>query len=253
MFDAMETAFSRTEILLGRDALDYLAQCHVLVAGLGGVGGYVAENLARAGVGRLTLIDHDTVGPSNLNRQLVALHSSLGRAKVAVMRERIADIAPDCRVEGHATFLDGKNVRPLLAELSPDILADCIDAIACKVELILAAQTLNLPIFSSMGAGNRLDPAQIRLARLNQTEGCPLAREVRALLRKAGGSLDFWTVYSREAPRPAAPAQTSGTGPGGRAKTVNGTISYMPAFFGLWLSAAILRHALRVGGFSQIV
>ncbi|WP_291512144.1 tRNA threonylcarbamoyladenosine dehydratase [Acidithiobacillus sp.] len=246
----MESPFSRTEILLGSEALDYLGQCHVVVAGLGGVGGYVAENLARAGVGRLTLIDHDRVGVSNLNRQLVALHSTIGRMKVAVMRERIADIAPNCRVDVREVFLDGRNVYPLLAEIGADILADCIDAIACKVELILAAQSLGLSVFSSMGAGNRLDPAQIRLARLNQTEGCPLAREVRALLRKAGGSLDLWTVYSRETPRPTAPAEAPTAGPGGRGKTINGTISYMPAFFGLWLSSAILQHALRSGGFS---
>jgi len=249
----MEDAFSRTEILLGRDALDHLARCHVVVAGLGGVGGYVAENLARAGIGQLTLIDHDRVGLSNLNRQLVALNSTLGRAKVRVMQERIADIAPNCRVNAHQVFLDGNNVGPLLARIGADILADCIDAIACKVALILAAQRLGLPVFSSMGAGNRLDPAQIRLARLNQTQGCPLAREVRALLRKAGASLDIWTVYSREAPRPAAAAETPDAGPRGRAKTVNGTISYMPAFFGLWLSAAIVRHVLHTGGFSQIV
>ncbi|MEY2341174.1 ThiF family adenylyltransferase [Acidithiobacillus sp. IBUN Pt1247-S3] len=239
-----DEASIRTRILVGDDGMARLAASHVLVAGLGGVGAYVAENLARGGVGRLTLVDHDRVGVSNLNRQLVALHSTQGMPKVEVMAARIADMAPNCQVSAHQTFLQADNVQALLAESGATVLADCIDAIACKAALIQAAQGLGMQIYASMGAGNRLDPSQVRIARLNQTEGCPLARELRGLLRHAGASLDVWAVYSRERPRPAAPREAPGHGPCGRPKTVNGTISYMPAFFGVYLAGAILQQIL---------
>ncbi|WP_312261513.1 tRNA threonylcarbamoyladenosine dehydratase [Candidatus Igneacidithiobacillus taiwanensis] len=240
----LDEALIRTQILLGDAGISRLAASHVFLAGLGGVGAYVAENLARAGVGRLTLVDHDCVGMSNLNRQLVALHSTLGRPKVEVMAERIADIAPNCQIDAQQVFLQADNVHALLAASGATVLADCIDAIACKAALIRAAQTLGMRIFSSMGAGNRLDPSQVRVARLNQTEGCPLARELRGLLRHAGASLDLWAVYSRERPRPPAPREAPDQGPGGRPKTVNGTISYMPALFGIHLAGAIVQHLL---------
>ena len=241
MFD---DAFERTRILVGDDGLARLADAHVFLAGLGGVGAYVAENLARAGVGQLTLVDHDCVSGSNLNRQLVALHSTQGMPKVEVMARRIADIAPNCRVTTQQTFLQADNVQAVLRDSTATVLADCIDAIACKAALIQAAQGLGMAIYSSMGAGNRLDPGQVRLARLNQTEVCPLARELRGLLRHAGASLDLWAVYSREQPRPTAPRATPDAGPGGRPKTVNGTISYMPAIFGVHLAGAILQRLL---------
>ena len=239
-----DDASVRTRILIGEEGVARLAASHVFIAGLGGVGAYVAENLARAGVGRLTLVDHDCVGLSNLNRQLVALHSTLGQPKVEVMAERIADIAPDCQVDAWQIFLQADNVRDLLAQSGATVLADCIDAIASKAALIQAAQGLSMQIYASMGAGNRLDPGQVRMARLNQTEGCPLARELRGLLRHAGASLDLWAVYSRERPRPAAPREAPNHGPGGRPKTVNGTISYMPALFGVHLAGAILQQLL---------
>ncbi len=239
-----ENPFVRTEILLGEHALERLAGSHVFVAGVGGVGGYVAENLARAGIGRLTLVDHDAVSPSNINRQLVALHSTIGMAKVDVMAARIADIAPGCRVTALRQFIGREDAEALLMQSGAGMLADCIDAIACKAGLIHAAQRLNLPVYSSMGAGNRLDPGQVRIARLNQTHGCPLARELRGTLRQAGASLSLWAVYSPETPRPPAPRELPGNGPAGRAKTVNGTISYMPAIFGTLLAGSILRHLL---------
>ncbi|MCE5387741.1 MAG: tRNA threonylcarbamoyladenosine dehydratase [Acidithiobacillus sp.] len=234
----------RTQILLGEDALEVLSRSHVVIAGLGGVGGYVAENLARAGLGRLSLIDHDRVGLSNLNRQLLALYSTLGRPKVEVMAERIADMAPQCQVDVLQEFIGAENAPSLLGRLGAPILADCIDSIACKALLIQAAQDRGMRIFSSMGAGNRLDPAQVCVAKLNQTEGCPLARELRARLRQAGASLDLWAIFSREQPRPTAPPAVPDCGPQGRAKTVNGTISYMPAFFGVWLAGAIVQSLL---------
>ncbi|MHB1580818.1 MAG: tRNA threonylcarbamoyladenosine dehydratase [Acidithiobacillus sp.] len=243
----MPHPFARTEILLGVPAVATLRDRHVFIAGVGGVGGYVAENLARAGVGHVTLVDHDVVSVSNLNRQLVALHSTLDQPKVAVMAARIRDIHPDCVLETRQEFINADNAQSLLTGSGAEVVADCIDAIACKAVLIQTAQTLGLPVFSSMGAGNRLDPRRVRVARLNQTEKCPLARELRALLRKNGASLDVQTVFSDESPRPPSPpAEVSALG--GRAKTVNGTISFMPALFGVLLSGIILQHLLATGG-----
>ena len=242
----MPHPFARTEILLGASAVANLRDRHVLLAGVGGVGGYVAENLARAGIGHITLIDHDVVGISNINRQIVALHSTLDQPKVAVMAARIRDIFPDCVLETRQEFISADNATRLLADSGAEMVVDCIDAIACKAILIQTAQTLGLPVFSSMGAGNRLDPRRVRVARLNQTEKCPLARELRALLRKNGASLDVQTVFSDESPRrETPPVEVSSAG--GRAKTVNGTISFMPALFGVVLSGIVLQHLLATG------
>ena len=242
----MTHPFARTAILLGAPAIEALRDRHVLIAGIGGVGGYVAENLARAGIGHLTLVDHDVVSISNLNRQLVALHSTLDQPKVEVMAARIRDIHPDCVLKMHQVFISDDSAPALLMDSGAEIVADCIDAIACKAILIQHAQRLRLPVFSSMGAGNRLDPRRVRVATLNQTEKCPLARELRALLRKNGASLDLQTVFSDESPRPTAPP-AEGAGSGARAKTVNGTISFMPALFGVILSGLILHHLLKTG------
>ncbi|MBN2679825.1 tRNA threonylcarbamoyladenosine dehydratase [Acidithiobacillus montserratensis] len=242
----MPHPFERSEILLGEPAVVDLHRRHVLIAGVGGVGGYVAENLARAGVGHITLVDHDVVSPSNINRQVVALHSTLDQPKVAVMAARIRDISPACTVVARREFITADNVEQILRESGTELVADCIDAIAWKAVLIQSAQQLGLEVFSSMGAGNRLDPRRVRVAKLNQTEKCPLAREVRALLRKNGASLDFLTVFSDETPRPTAPPEPV-TGPQGRPKTVNGTISYMPALFGVMLSGVIMQFLLETG------
>ncbi|MGC9215199.1 tRNA threonylcarbamoyladenosine dehydratase [Acidithiobacillus sp.] len=242
----MPHPFARTEILLGASAVANLRDRHVLLAGVGGVGGYVAENLARAGIGHITLIDHDVVSISNINRQIVALHSTLDQPKVAVMAARIRDIYPDCVLETRQEFIGADNATRLLADSGAEMVVDCIDAIACKAILIQTAQTLGLPVFSSMGAGNRFDPRRVRVARLNQTEKCPLARELRALLRKNGAALDVQTVFSDESPRRAAPPLEASSA-GGRAKTVNGTISFMPALFGVVLSGIVLQHLLATG------
>ncbi len=242
----MQNPFVRTEILLGAPVVADLRRRHVLIAGVGGVGGYVAENLARAGVGKITLVDHDVVSLSNINRQVVALYSTLDQPKVTVMAARIHDIAPDCAVAARQTFITVDNAEQILRESGAEVVADCIDAIAWKAVLIQTAQHLDLEVFSSMGAGNRLDPRRVRVAKLNQTEQCPLAREIRALLRKNGASLDLLTVFSDEKPRPAAPAEPV-TGPQGRPKTVNGTISYMPAMFGVLLSGVIIQFLLATG------
>ncbi|HQS59075.1 MAG: tRNA threonylcarbamoyladenosine dehydratase [Gallionellales bacterium 35-53-114] len=236
--------FSRTHILLGDAGLQHLASRHVFVAGLGGVGSYCVEALARAGIGRLTLLDHDVVAISNINRQLPALHSTVGQSKAELMRARVADINPDCKVTILKTFLTIDNVNQLVPADS-DYVIDCIDSLSCKVALLAESLKRGLNVASSMGAGNKLDPSRIRVADISKTEVCPLARNIRLRLRRENIYKPLLTVYSDEAgsaPLPPQPVE----GPG-RARAVNGTISYMPALFGLMLAGAVLKRMLEQG------
>lgn len=231
----------RTEILIGAEGCARLAQASVLVAGLGGVGSHAAEALARAGVGRLILADHDRVAASNLNRQLVALQSTLGRPKVQVMAERIEDINPDCRTTCLATFLTAEGMPDLIAGQTFDLVVDAIDSLNSKVALLATALASNRPIFSSMGAGGRLDPGAIRIADLMETSVCPLARVVRQRLRRRGFNRGVVAVWSDEQPQaPGAPQATER----GRPRAVNGTISYLPALFGFTLAGCAIRALL---------
>lgn len=232
--------FERAEILIGADGLARLAAKHVFLAGLGGVGSWCAEALARAGVGRLTLVDMDTVAVSNINRQLPALHSTIGRKKTDVMADRILDINPDCEVEVLDIFIDPDNVQTLLP-LDVDYVVDCIDSLNCKVALIAEAYRRGVPVAASMGAGNKLDPTRIRLADIAKTQVCPLAREVRHRLRRQGIEKGILTVYSDETGRPPRPPEPTSHG---RARAVNGTISYLPPLFGLMLAGAVIQRLL---------
>jgi len=234
----------RTEILIGKEGLARLASRRVLIAGLGGVGGYVAEAVARANIGHLTLLDHDVVGASNMNRQLVALHATIGMKKTEVMRRRIADINPAIAVRVEEGFLDPDGVEALLAG-GYDYVIDCIDSIYCKAALVLGCQRAGIRVASSMGAGGRTDVTKARVGRLKDTETCPLAREMRRRLRKIGGSLDYPVVYSTEQPAKGTEHRPVGsdTHPG-RARSVNGTISYLPALFGIMLGGFVVRELL---------
>ena len=228
----MPTPHARSQILIGADGIDRLRHKTVLIAGLGGVGGYCAEAVARAGVGHLIILDHDTVSPSNLNRQLLALHSTLGAKKTGVMRERLLDINPELDLTVHDRFLHPSEAADYLAPLAPDILADCIDSIACKAALVAAAQARGIAVISAMGAGNR------------HTPGRPLAREMRRTLKAPGASLNYPVVYSDEPPRQPLPHQPVGGDTPGRARAVNGTISYMPALFGILMAGHIIQTLL---------
>ncbi|MBN2885832.1 MAG: tRNA threonylcarbamoyladenosine dehydratase [Chromatiaceae bacterium] len=227
----------RTAILIGPEGVARLGAAHVLVAGLGGVGGHAAEALARAGVGALSLVDHDRVDPTNLNRQILALHSTLGRPKVEVMAERIADINPNCRLRPRQSFLDETNIEPLLGE-GVDLVIDAIDSLASKVALLEHCVRRDIPVFSSMGAGGRLDPGRVRLGDLMDTQVCGLARAVRTQLRKRGIGRGIRVVWSDEAPRPPLPPSEPG------ARAINGTLSYLPALFGLMLAGEAVRQLL---------
>ncbi|MBU0593064.1 MAG: tRNA threonylcarbamoyladenosine dehydratase [Gammaproteobacteria bacterium] len=233
--------FERTHILLGDDGVSRLAQKHVFVAGLGGVGSYCAEALARAGVGRLTLLDHDVVGTSNINRQLPALLSTVGQSKAELMRARIADINPECRLEILRTFLNSENVNELVPDC--DYVVDAIDSLACKVALVGESVKRGLRVASSMGAGNRLDPGKVKIADIGKTEMCPLAKQMRKRLhRHYNLRKGVLTVFSDEQPRAPLPPQPV-DGPG-RARAVNGTISYMPPLFGMMLAGVVIKALL---------
>ncbi len=187
--------FARTEILLGEEGLAQLKSKHVFIAGLGGVGSYCAEAMARAGVGRMTLLDHDKVVPSNINRQLLALHSTEGQFKADLMRARILDINPECEVNLLYDFLAIENVNQLVPADS-DYVIDCIDSLSSKVALVVESYKRGLSVASSMGAGNRRDPTRIKVADIKETDMCPLAREMRKRLRNENVFEGVLTVFS---------------------------------------------------------
>lgn len=232
--------FERAEILIGTEGVERLAGCHVFLAGLGGVGSWCAEALARAGIGRLTLVDMDAVAVSNINRQMPALLSTVGRQKTAVMAERIRDINPDCALTVLDLFIDPDNVAEVLPPTA-DFVVDCIDSLNCKVALIETAYRRGIPVAASMGAGNKLDPARVRIADIAKTQGDPLAREVRHRLRRIGITEGVLTVYSDEPGRPPRPPEPTSHG---RPRAVNGTIAYLPPLFGLMLAGAVIRRLL---------
>lgn len=241
MDTALPPQFERTRILLDTDEQSRLARAHVLVAGLGGVGSYCAEALARAGVGRLTIIDHDVVSASNINRQLPALLSTVGQSKAELMAARIRDINPACELTVIREFL----VPETVADIVPadvDYVIDCIDSLNCKVALVATSFERGLNVASSMGAGNKLDPGRIRIADISQTSMCPLASVMRKRLRKRGIPKGVLTVFTDEPGRaPLPPQPVEGRG---RARAVNGTISYMPPLFGLMLAGAVVQRLI---------
>lgn len=224
---------SRSIPLLGEDGLARLQGARVAVFGVGGVGGHLCEALARAGVGELHLFDKDTVSLSNVNRQAVALHSTLGRAKVEVMRERIADINPSCRVITHEVFYLPENADDY--DLSGyDYIADAIDTVSAKIELICRAKAAGTPIISAMGAGNKLDPSAFCVADLAKTQGCPLARIMRRELG-ARGIRHLPVVYSEEKPRPSLlPAE--------HGKATPASLSFVPPVMGMIMAGVIVRE-----------
>lgn len=225
----MAERFLREEMLLGAPAMARLRDAHVAVVGLGGVGSWCAEGLARAGVGALTLLDEDTVSPSNINRQLIALTSTLGLSKAEAAAARVRDIAPDCRVTPLAARYDSAH-RDALFFRSYDYIVDAIDLVACKVDLICTARERGIPIVSALGTGNKRDAQLLRLTDISKTEGCPLARVVRRELR-ARGVNHHPVVFS---PEPAAPAEQRETPPPGR-RSVPGSLVWVPASAGLLL------------------
>jgi tRNA A37 threonylcarbamoyladenosine dehydratase len=247
----IEDFCSRTAILLTEAELHYLTQQHVFIAGLGGVGSYVAEILGRVGMQRLTILDHDVVAFSNLNRQLVALHSTIGHQKAEVMAKRLRDINPNVQLTVMTDFLEKHQAESVVIQGNFDFVIDCIDSIACKAELVAACVRHEIPVASSMGAGNRLDVTQVKITKLNQTAGCALARELRGMLRKMGVKTNYPVVFSTEIPRQPLPHQAVSSDPPGRARAVNGSIAYLPALFGVMLAGYVIKTLLDKSASSQ--
>ena len=237
----------RTRLLIGDAPLNRLSSSKVAVFGVGGVGGFCVEALARAGVGTLHLYDDDTVSESNLNRQLIALHSTIGRPKVEVMAQRVMDINPQCSVKAFPMFYLPENADTV--DLTQyDYVIDAIDTVAAKLELISRCTAGNIPIISAMGSGNKLDPTAFVVTDISKTQGCPLARVMRKELRKRG--IDHLkVVYSKEEPlTPSVPPEeeipdsASYTRPASSARRATpGSISFVPAAAGLVLAGAVIR------------
>lgn len=240
----MKDQFNRTELLLGTDAIRKLHDSRIAVIGLGGVGGYACEALARSGVGHFLLIDFDTVGPTNLNRQIIALHSTVGKPKVEVMRERILDINPDAQVEIYEGFCAIENRDELLRNI--DFIVDAIDSLGPKVGLLEHAFHQKIPIISVLGAGNRVDPSLVHLSDISNTMRCPLARRVRKFLRRRGIDSGIPVIYSseesiKEFAEDTTPLDES-ISVRGRSRVTIGSVGYMPAIMGMWAASYVIRN-----------
>lgn len=229
----------RTEMLLGAAAMERLRGSHVAVLGLGGVGSWCAESLARAGVGELTLVDEDVVGESNLNRQCCALHSTLGQPKAAVMAARVRDIDPEIVVHPMVARYEAASRESFFAARY-DYIADCIDLVSCKVDLICTAHARGVPILSALGTGNKVDASRFVLCDLAETSGCPFARVLRRELRRAGIEHHDVVFSPEEALTPSQPE----TPPPGR-RSIPGSLPWVPASAGLLMAQGIVQALVR--------
>jgi len=235
----MEDWKQRTRLLLGEEKMERLQQAHVLVVGLGGVGAYAAEMICRAGVGRMTIVDADTVQPTNINRQLPALHSTMGREKAEVLAARFKDINPDIQLTVLPVFLKDDNIPELLDAAQYDFIVDAIDTLAPKCYLIAEALKRHIKIVSSMGAGAKSDITQIRFADIWDTYHCGLSKAVRKRLQKLGVKRKLPVVFSTEQADPKAVLLTEDEQ---NKKSTCGTVSYMPAVFGCYLAEYVIKR-----------
>ena len=234
----MEEVFSRTEQLLGPEAMEKLKRARVAVFGIGGVGGYAAEALARSGIGALELIDSDTVAPSNLNRQIIALHSTIGTLKTEAAKARFRDINPHMEVTARAVFFTPETAANF-DFTRYDYIIDAVDTVAAKLALAEAARAAGVPIVSAMSAGNKLDPTAFRVADISKTTVCPLARVMRRELKKRD-IYHLKVVYSQEPPLPV-PAAEDGVRP-----TI-GSVAFVPSVMGLIMAGEVIKD-LAAGG-----
>ncbi|MBS7298909.1 MAG: tRNA threonylcarbamoyladenosine dehydratase [Eubacteriales bacterium] len=228
--------FSRTELLIGKDGLEILRNSSVAVFGIGGVGSYTVEALARCGIGKLLLVDNDTVSKSNINRQIIALHSTIGKPKTEVMKERIMDINPACIVETKNVFYlteDDVDISGV------DYVVDAIDTVSAKLALISNAKALDIPIISSMGTGNKLDSSKFRICDIKKTTVCPLARVMRREL-KARGITNLKVLFSDENPH------TNSSHPSDGKKPIPASISFVPSVAGLMIAGEVIKDLLHL-------
>ncbi|MBN2089586.1 tRNA threonylcarbamoyladenosine dehydratase [candidate division KSB1 bacterium] len=235
--------FSRTTQLIGSRNIEKLQQSHVGVFGLGAVGTFAIESLIRSGIGEMTIVDFDLISESNINRQIIALHSTLGQSKAQALKKRLLDINPHVIIHEKPTFIDEKSIPELLIP-AYDFIVDAIDSFTPKFKVLQACVQKELPIISSMGAGGRKNPTLIKFGKLSETMVCPLARRIRKSFHRAGLDTEkLMTVYSSEIPVKALPPdQTNAemTYQQGRLRSVNGTICYIPAIFGSLMAGYVL-------------
>lgn len=232
---AEDNQFMRTELLIGASGVKRLKESVVAVFGLGGVGGFVCEGLVRAGVGKLILIDNDIIDITNLKRQIIALHSTVGLAKVDVMEERLKDINPDLEIEKHNCFYLPASAGQI--ELSKcNYIVDAVDTVAAKIELAMQADKLGIPIIASMGTGNKLDPTKLEIADITQTSVCPLAKVMRKAFRERGIKR-LKVVYSKE-----EPVKNKCAGLQGGQRSAPGSVSFVPSVAGLIIAGEVIRE-----------
>lgn len=236
----MDNWLERTELLLGKEKLDLLKRAHVLVVGLGGVGAYAAEMIARAGVGRMTITDADVVGVSNINRQLVALHSTIGRPKAEILADRLRDINPEIELTVINSYIKDELTDTLLDAAPYNYVVDAIDTLSPKQALIKGALDRNIPIVSSMGAGAKTDPTKMEITDISKTHHCPLAHMLRKRLHKIGIRKGFRAVFSPEPIRDGAMILCEEQ----NKKSNVGTISYIPALFGIGCASVVVRDLI---------
>ena len=230
----------RTTLLLGEEKLEQLRRAHVLVVGLGGVGAYAAEMIARAGVGRMTIADADTVSATNINRQLIALHSTIGLKKSDLMAERLRDINPDIDLTVINRFIKDDETDALLDSARFDFVVDAIDTLSPKLALIKRALDRGIPLVSSMGAGAKTDPTKMEICDISRTHHCPLAHMLRKRLHKIGIRKGFHAVFSPEPVREGAMILCEEQ----NKKSNTGTISYIPALFGIGCASVVVRSLI---------
>lgn len=234
----MLNQFSRTELLIGTEAMDKLKKSKVAVFGVGGVGGYTVEALVRCGVGSIAVIDNDTVSVTNINRQIIADLDTVGKSKVDVMEQRIKKINPDCRVEKHPVFYTAENAGDF--DFSQyDYVVDAIDTVSSKIRLILQAQHADTAVISSMGAGNKMDPARFEVADIYKTSVCPLAKVMRRELKKRGVK-KLKVVYSKE--EPLVPMQSDENVQGRR--QIPGSNAFVPSVAGLIIASEVIKDLI---------
>ena len=231
---------SRTVLLLGEEKFKKLQKAHVLIVGLGGVGGYAAEQIARAGVGKLTLIDADTVNESNINRQIIALHSTIGKNKITVLKERLIDINPEIKIHSEKLFISYENIEEIIKKIKPEYVIDAVDTLMPKVNLIKTCLEQKIPLVSSMGAGGRLNPENLHIADISKTYNCGLARMLRKRLHKFNIRTGFKAVFSSEKVNRDVIIEEKSQN-----KITNvGTVSYMPAIFGMFCASVVIQDLI---------
>lgn len=231
----MDSPLLRTEMILGSPAMEKLKRCHVAVLGLGGVGSWCAEALARSGVGELTLVDCDDISVTNLNRQLEATSQTIGQPKAQAMAERIALVAPECKTHS-LVYRYAPEAREAFFAGSYDYIVDAIDLVSCKLDLIQTALDRNTPIVSALGTGNKLDPTQFQITDISKTMGCPLARVIRKELRSRG-ILHHRVLWSAE--EPVVPSDCGEAPPPGR-RSIPGSVAWVPSCAGLMLAGDVV-------------